>query len=439
MKVITDQISYERIAPCSIFAEQSVLGSIILEPNLINVAKNKIQSDCFFETVNKVIFEAMIELHNQSIAIDILTITDILKKVKGSEDSIDVSYITSLVTTVPTANNIEYYLDIVKENYVRRQGINILKNMIEKLYTEDISELDEEIIEFKHLIIDKRNIEQLYIDASKIKKDSDIEEFIPTGFDQLDQMLKGGLKCTSLTILTGDPGSGKSTIINQMLAGIINKGYKTFLYSGELPSRDLLKWFNITIANKEHIINKGEDVTDYSWDMVSKWIKNKLIIYGDDSIANKKNILSTIEHLVINKNIKVFILDNLMTFDIDDEDGKQYQNQKKLCLELKALAKKYGLAIILVAHPKKPSANAEYSMYDVSGASEIVGIADTVIRTTRPKNEDEDSKILLLKNRWGGIIDRVVRVKFDETRKRFYSHKLELERDYGYDINKKFA
>lgn len=435
MTVIGEVVSSEIVEPHNIFAEQSVLGSIIIEPQLISKVKNKITPDHFFNISNKIVFEKMLELYNQSIAIDLTTISHILDKDKNLQYDISISYITSLSTVVPTTNNIEYYLNILIENYIRRKGINLLNNMREKLYTESILELEDDIIEFKSLITNRGNIEELYIDASKIKKDACIEEFISTGFNQLDNMLKGGLKCTSLTILTGEPGSGKSTIINQILAGIISDGYATFLYSGELPSRDLLKWFNITIANKNHIVNKGEDVTEYSWNMVSKWIENKLIIYDDDSVADKRNILLTIEHLAINKNIKVFILDNLMTFDIDDENGQQYQNQKKLCLELKVLAKKYGIAIILVAHPKKPSSNEKPTMYDVSGASEIVGIADTVIRTMRPKNDNEDSKILLLKNRWGGIIDRVIRVKFDDTRKRFYSNKSELERDYGYDLN----
>lgn len=297
----------------------------------------------------------------------------------------------------------------------------------------------------KSVVINNKSIEDLYIDASDIKRNKSLNMFISSGFKTLDDMLGGGFKYTSLNILTGVPGSGKSTIINQILAEAISQGNKSFLYSGELTESDLMFWFNRTVANKYHLVEKKSkqgkrhiDVTDYCWEIVGKWIKGKLKIYDSDSIANKENILSVIEYLAVNKDIRFFVLDNLMTFDIGESD-KQYQQQKQLCLELKHLAKKYQLIILLVAHPKKPSGKDKPDMYDVSGASEIVGSADTVIRTERSiKDNEEESKLLLLKNRWGGITNRVIRINFDKYRKRFYISDDELNRDFGYDENKKF-
>ena len=190
--------------------------------------------------------------------------------------------------------------------------------------------------------------------------------------------------------------------INQIIAGAIAQGNKAFLYSGELPEEDLMFWFNRTIANDYHIEEKTSkkgktytDITDYSWELISKWIKGKFKIYGSNSRANKENILSVIEYLAINQGISFFVLDNLMTFDIGESD-KQYQQQKQLCLALKQLAKKYKLVILLVAHPKKPAKGEKPNMYDVSGASEIVGSADTVLRIERYKikkdNKDEEEE-----------------------------------------------
>ena len=100
----------------------------------------------------------------------------------------------------------------------------------------------------------------------------------------------------------------------------------------------------------------------------------------------------------------------------------------------KKIAKKYSLAIILIAHPKKPEKGQKPSMYDVSGASEIVGSADTVIRIERPEaGSDDTSKLKLLKNRWGSIVGTQIRLEFDEYRKRFYTNQQELNRDYGYN------
>ena len=357
-----------------------------------------------------------------------------------------VEYITSLQTIVPNYSNIDYYLDLLIDKNNRRVAIDLLNILNDKLYNDKIETVKTDIESIKSIFSNNKSIEQLYIEASDIKRGKNNNFYIPTGFSPLDNMLGGGFRGTSLNILTGVPGSGKSTMINQILAGAILEGNKAFLYSGELPEEDLMFWFNRTVANDYHIEEKTSkkgkkyiDITEYSWNLISKWLKGKFKIYGSNSKANKENILSVIEYLSIKQDVKFFVLDNLMTFDIGESD-KQYQQQKQLCLSLKQLAKKYKLVILLVAHPKKPAKGEKPNMYDISGASEIVGSADTVLRIERNKNEeDEETKIIVLKNRWGGITNRAFNIYFNEYRKRFYTNQEELTLDYGYDLNKKFT
>ena len=434
-----------RVLPHSVEAEQSVLGSMILDNDVASLVVNKIETIHFYKEAHKAIFESMVNLMNENKPIDLLMLTEQLKLNNQLNSIGGVSYITSLSAIVPTTSNVNQYIEIVLEKYTRRQAISVASDIINKLYNGRIKELETDAESLKNVLVNNKKIENMYVNASEIKRNKKSSEFISTGFKVLDNFLGGGFKCTSLTILTGEPGSGKSTILNQIIAGALADKHKSFLYSGELPGSDLMFWFKRTVANDHHIVEKNnkvghkyKDITNYCWDLISKWIDGKLFIYGDDSIANKSNMLATIEHLAINKGIKFFVLDNLMTFDIGEET-KQYREQKQLCLSLKQLAKKYGIAIVLVAHPKKPSDKDKPSMYDVSGASEIVGCADTVIRTVRPEDENQDSKILLLKNRWGGATNKAFSVKFNERRKRYYTNGSELERDYGYDTNKEFS
>lgn len=434
-----------RMQPHSLEAEQSILGAILLDKDIVNIASKKLSPDNFYKEYNKIIFESMLSLLEDNKPIDLITVTEKLKAIGHLEDVGGISYITGLTTIVPTTSNIKHYIDIVKEKHSIRQGISIASSVIDKLYGSNIKSIDSDIENLKRIMVNNKKIENIYVDASSIKRDKKLIQFIPTGFAPIDNLLGGGLRCSSLTVLTGEPGSGKSTIINQILAGSIADNYKSFLYSGELPASDLMFWFKRTVANDYHLVSKISkagnefiDIEDYCWNLISEWIKDKFFIYGDDSVANKNNILSVIENLAINKNVKLFVLDNLMTFDIGDH-SKQYQEQKQLCLSLKQLAKKYGLSIILVAHPKKPTEKDKPSMYDVSGASEIVGSADTVLRIVRAKDNEENSKILLLKNRWGGVINRAVSIDFDVKRKRYYTNKSEFDRNYGYDKNKQFV
>ena len=251
----------------------------------------------------------------------------------------------------------------------------------------------------------------------------------------------GGIEYGTLTVLSGRPSSGKSTLINQIVAECIFQGKKAFIYSGELPNKRLKKWFNRTVSNKEHIEYNYNDIgkkiyniTNEGENLISKWARNNLFIYGEDSKANESNLLGTIEHLYINKGVRLFVLDNLMSMYSDAKDHNKYNYQERLVKDLSAMAKKYGLIIILVAHPKK-----EYiivnkpTMYDVSGAAEIVNYADYVMMTLRiDDNEKFKSGIIVLKNRINGKQDVTVKLEFSEERKRFYTNELELSRDFKY-------
>jgi len=438
--------SNRKIPPHSVEAEQTVLGAILLNPSLISIASKRIDVDTFYKEVHQKIFKNMLSIHIQGKPIDLIILIEELKGNDELEEVGGVEYITSLQTIVPNYSNIDYYLDLLIDKNNRRVAISLLNILNDKLYNDKIETVKTDIESIKSIFSNNKSIEQLYIEASDIKRGKNNNFYIPTSFSPLDNMLGGGFRGTSLNILTGVPGSGKSTIINQILAGAILEGNKAFLYSGELPEEDLMFWFNRTVANDYHIEEKTSkkgkkyiDITDYSWNLISKWLKGKFKIYGSNSRANKENILSVIEYLSINQDVKFFVLDNLMTFDIGESD-KQYQQQKQLCLSLKQLAKKYKLVILLVAHPKKPAKGEKPNMYDISGASEIVGSADTVLRIERNKNEeDEETKIIVLKNRWGGITNRAFNIYFNEYRKRFYTNQEELTVDYGYDLNKKFT
>lgn len=400
--------SNKKIPPHSVEAEQTVLGSILLNPSNISIASKRIDVNTFYKEVHRIIFKSMLSIHVQGKPIDLIMLIEELKGNNLLEAVGGISYITSLQTIVPNSSNINHYIDLLIDKSNRRVAMSLLNDLNDKLFNEKMEVVKTGIESIKSIFTNNKSIEELYVDASDIKRGKN-NFYIPTGFEPLDHLLGGGFRGTSLNIITGVPGSGKSTIINQIIAGAIAQGNKAFLYSGELPEEDLMFWFNRTVSNEYHIEDKTSkkgktytDITDYSWDLISKWVKGKFKIYGSNSRANKENILSVIEYLAINQGISFFVLDNLMTFDIGESD-KQYQQQKQLCLALKQLAKKYKLVILLVAHPKKPSKGEKPNMYDVSGASEIVGSADTVLRIERIKKDDgqEESKIIVLKNRWG--------------------------------------
>ncbi|MEG2246330.1 MAG: DnaB-like helicase N-terminal domain-containing protein [Peptostreptococcaceae bacterium] len=434
----------------NIQAEQAILGAIILDNTVIFKARElNLNSSDFCQIAHKVIFEVMKKLMNEDTPVDIMTVVSELKECGHLEDVGGLSYLTSLATIVPSTANSKYYIGIVKELATKRKVVETMQIAINNISKSNLVDVATIADNLKDIVNNTNAIEDLFVDASSVKR-SKSTGAVNTGFMPLDALTLG-LTYGSLTVLTGEPSSGKSTLLNQIIANAIKANKNAFIYSGELPSHQLMEWFARTVANDEHLStftnklgHKYKNVTDYAYDLIANWCKGKFFIYGEDSKASEKNLINTIEYLATKKGVKLFVLDNLMTIDANGKD--KYENQEKVANSLKELAKKYKLAIVLVAHPNKDSAVNKnkngHSMFDVSGASEVVNLADYVFKTIREKNAagEESNAIIILKNRITGKQRTSVKTFFDNDRKRFCTIGMnEINVDFGYNENRKFA
>ena len=423
----------------NLYAEQSVLGSILIEPESILVANqfNLCVND-FFHPQHKILYNCIKKMHDSGDAIDFVTLKHNLEKADLLEKAGGVSYFTSLTSAVPTTKNIYYHIKILKELATKRNIYNLISDKaktIKKMDGQDMIKLANEV---KATVLDSPCVDDLFIDASDISLDTTPSPSIETGFAPLDAATSGGLNFGTLTVLTGSPGSGKSTFLNQILANALSLGFNSFLYSGELTAQMALDWFYKTVANPIHLsfgvnsFGKTIKVTDEGVLQINKWLKNKLFLFSKNAQADETNISTVIEFLAVKKDVKLFVLDNLMTIECSGSD--KYEKQINVIKSLKNLAKHYNIVIILVAHSNKNSImRREPHVFDISGASEIANLSDYILNATRDNDRDNETTILLLKNRITGLIKKHLQLKFSPDRKRFYTDsKLELERDYGY-------
>lgn len=341
-------------------------------------------------------------------------------------------------SAVPTTKNIYYHIKILKELATKRNIYNLISDKaktIKKMDGQDMIKLANEV---KATVLDSPCVDDLFVDASDISLDTTPSPSIQTGFAPLDAATSGGLNFGTLTVLTGSPGSGKSTFLNQILANALSLGFNSFLYSGELTAQMALDWFYKTVANPIHLsfgvnsFGKTIKVTDEGVIQINKWLKNKLFLFSKNAQADETNMSTVIEFLAVKKDVKLFVLDNLMTIECSGSD--KYEKQINVIKSLKNLAKHYNIVIILVAHSNKNSIqHREPHVFDISGASEIANLSDYILNATRDNDRDNETTILLLKNRITGLIKKHLQLKFSPDRKRFYTDaKLELERDYGY-------
>ena len=426
---------------CDKQAEQSVLGALLLDNSVAYKARS-LKAELFYFDTHKEIFKGIISLLNKNKAVDIVLLKDELEK-RGTYQNIGISYISSLTSIVVTTRNIDFYIDILRNKYLIREIQRQTEEILNDIGRKDISELQADVEELKNITLENSSAQSSYIDAADIEVDFEEYKNISTGFKKLDWVLDG-FRYGTLTVLSGKPGAGKSTIINQFLASAIDTGEKAMLYSGELPAKTVMDWFRRCVVSKCDIKHyqteygaKFDAPSERAVELIRKWIKGNLFIYSEDAMADERQMCSVIEHLWLKHGVRMFVIDNLMTLNIDNKNDK-YEAQKVFVRNLKNLAKKYKLVIILVAHPKKTK-DENVDMFDVSGASEIINLCDYELFLNRKiddeKNTDE-TYLTILKNRATGKINYKLKLAFNENRKRLYHSQDELERVYKYDIDK---
>ncbi|WAW14766.1 DnaB-like helicase C-terminal domain-containing protein [Peptostreptococcus equinus] len=424
---------------CNTNAEIALLGSIILDEKLIIKCIDECLKPSDF-TVSGLdgVYQAMLGLHKSKKPIEMTSLIEEYKNIGGTLNISDITAMTS--RSVPS--NIDYYISEVREKAYKRDIADKLKAFTDEIESIDSNSIKSNLEDICKSIDSSNSVENLFCNAAQIKRE-DLNAGLETGFSDLDSLLNG-LVYGSLTVLTGEPSSGKSTLLNQVIAQNIMNGHRTLIYSGELTGFNVLQWFMRTVANpndlkefKNKIGGSYYDVTSQGEDLIRKWIQNKLYLFSEDVTPSIDNLLNSIDYLARTQNIKLVVLDNMMT--IDNGNLEEYEKQKVLAKKLKSIARKYKLCVILVAHPKKKlGSDRKYHMHDVSGASEVVNLADYELLLTREIKHTEDSheditKIGILKNRITGRQGISKRLNFDEMRKRFWIHSEERNKNYKYD------
>lgn len=266
---------------------------------------------------------------------------------------------------------------------------------------------------------------------------SDIEN-MKTGFRELDRLIVG-LYVGEVSIISGNNSSGKSSWINSIILNIIQQGKKVALWSGELPATILKIWILNVAAGKNYLrlSNKG-DGKYYTPNSVSEkicsWMDGKFFLYNNEYTNKWEQIFHDMEELC-SIGVKLFILDNLFSLDIDIFDGDKNNKQKELILNICRFAKNKKVHLILVAHPRKVTTLLRKT--DISGSSDLTNAVDNVFIVHRvnddfmkagadfwgKKKVDDLSGfgncVEIAKNRMYGVVDSICGMYYEVESRRF--------------------
>lgn len=274
---------------------------------------------------------------------------------------------------------------------------------------------------------------------------------IKTGYTELDKKIVG-LYEGEITIISGSNSSGKSSWINNLILNVIQQNFKVALWSGELRPDVLKTWISLSAAGMHYIQPSKYDegkyfVPENVSQRIDNWMDRKFFLYNNDYTNKWEQIFNDMKELV-KLGVKLFILDNLFSLDIDIFEGDKNNKQKELILQLCDFVKKNKIHIILVAHPRKVTTFLRKT--DISGTSDLTNAASNVFIVHRVNNDFLKTGgeflgntvvqqysmfgncIEIAKNRLYGIVDCLVGMYYEIPTRRFKNTEYE-DVHYGWE------
>ena len=288
-----------------------------------------------------------------------------------------------------------------------------------------------------------------------VKELADVEDVdlnllpkVKTGYYDIDSALGGGICFGQVCLLTGRRGDGKSTFMSNVVANALEQGVGVFAYSGELAGYHFKRWLNCQLAGDDNIVGSqngyGETVYTIDPDIskrIGEWYRGKAFIYDNGYVEDNDETVALVEivkEVAARRNVKLICIDNLMTaMETVNEQSNLYLAQSNFVGELKKIAVRYDVAIILVAHPRKHGKeDTSFDNDDVSGSADITNKVDIVMNYGRAKEgADHDSELEISKNRLAGTLrmgKNRIPLNYSAKTKRVTGIR-ELNRHYGWE------
>lgn len=365
MASVNNEVILDKLPPQNLDAEMAVLGSILLEAEAINEVLEILDESQFYKDAHRKIFSCIINLFHDSKPIDLITITDQLKKINALDGIGGVSYLTALVNAVPTAANVRNYARIVKEKSLLRNLINRSTQIISESYEtgSNVEELLDKAEKAIFEITDKRiennvipmrdlvseaveRIDKLYQNKSQVTG-------LASGFIDFDRKT-AGFQPSDLIIIAGRPSMGKSAfclcVANHI--GVIEKIPIAF-FSLEMSKEQLTQRLLCLHARVDaHSVRTGFlSASDWPKITAAAGKLSESAIFVDDTPAiSALELRAKARRLKSQHNIQMIIVDylQLMRGTGRNQDSRQ-QEISDISRSLKALARELNVSIIAIS------------------------------------------------------------------------------------------
>ena len=432
-----------RLQPQARELEEAVLGALMLEKDAYSMVSEILRPECFYDKAHEKIFAAIVDLALNQRPVDMLTVTEQLKR-RGELDEVGGPfYISQLTSKMASTAHLEYHARIIAQKYLARELISFTAMIQGKAFDEtiDVDDLMQEA-EGKLFEISQRNVRKDVVQINPVIKDAmevlqkaanqkDGLSGLRSGFEKLDK-ITSGWQNSDLIIIAARPAMGKTAFVLSMAKNMaVNYNTPVALFSLEMSNVQLVNRLIMNVCELPGEKLKSGRLESYEWEQLDVKIKDlyDAPIYVDDTPSLSVFELRTkARRLVREHGIKCIIIDYLQLMNASGMNfGSREQEVSTISRSLKGLAKELNIPIIALSQLNRSVVSRQGiegkrpQLADLRESGAIEQDADMVCFIHRPEyykiTEDEQgnsllgiAEIIIAKHRNGRVGD--IRLRF---------------------------
>lgn len=446
----------ERLPPQNIEAEQSVLGSLLIDPDAIIKIGSFLRADDFYLESHRLIFRAIADLHERRMPADFVTVVDELERQQRLDLIGGPAYLTSLINMVPTSVHVEHYARIIERTSLMRRLIDAA-GQIAALAYEGREQVDEVIDKAEQILfeVSQRRISKSLVPISEIVKNYyDRIEFlvehpdetlgVPTGFTDLDRLL-GGLQPSDLIIIAARPGVGKTSLaISLGMNAALKSNAVVAIFTLEMSGEQLVQRMlssQTGIDSQRLRLGRIEDMEWEKFTHASGVLSEAAIFIDDTPSPSPMEIRTKARRLAAEYDLDMIIIDYLQLMQAGERRSEnRVQEISYISRSLKSLARELNVPVIALSQLSRAVESRQEKrpvLSDLRESGSIEQDADIVMFIYRDEMYDENSDranvadIIVAKHR-NGPTD-TISLRFDSSLTKFGDLEMHSVEEYFAD------
>ncbi len=433
---------YGRMPPQAIDLEEAVLGAIMIERDAVIAVLDILKPESFYTEAHQKIYKTIVKISMEEKPIDILTVTEQLRKEGELEVVGGAAYITQLTSRVASAAHLDFHARIVAQKYIQRELIRVSTEIQARAFDDsnDVDELldfsEQQLFEIAEGNIKKEMapintlIKEAIHQIEEASKREDALSGVPSGFTKLDRMTSGWQK-SDLVIIAARPSMGKTAFVLSMARNMaIDHNQTVALFSLEMASIQLVNRLIVAETQLPSERIRNGRLERWEWEQLDYKIKSlvEAPIFIDDTPAiSIFELRAKCRRLKNLHDVKIIIIDYLQLMTGPPElKGSREQEVSAISRSLKGIAKELNVPIIALSQLNRSvemrSGSKRPQLSDLRESGAIEQDADLVLFIHRPEKygiqQDEEgnslrglAEILVAKHRNGAIGDVILKFK----------------------------